>query len=61
MPCAAASPWRALVRGGSGRWYAVNAGETEAAAVDEARRACRAAEADCTLRAVGNFRVEDPR
>jgi hypothetical protein len=53
--------WRALVRGGTGRWYAVNAADSETAAVEEARRACRAAEPDCSLRAVGNFRVEDPR
>jgi hypothetical protein len=52
--------WRALVRG-SGHWYAVSDKETETAAVEAALAACRAAERDCTLRAVGNFRVEEPR
>jgi adenylate cyclase len=50
--------WRALVRGGTGHWYAVAARETETAAVEDALAACRAAERDCNLRAVGNFRVE---
>jgi hypothetical protein len=49
--------WRALVRGGSGRWYAVSDMDSEAAAVERALQACRAAESDCGLRAVGNFRV----
>jgi class 3 adenylate cyclase len=53
--------WRALVRGGTGHWYAVSARESESAAVEDAVGACRAAERDCTLRALGNFRVEEPR
>jgi class 3 adenylate cyclase len=53
--------WRALVRGGTGHWYAVSARESESAAVEDAMGACRAAERDCTLRALGNFRVEEPR
>jgi class 3 adenylate cyclase len=53
--------WRALVRGGSGRWHAVSAKDSETAAVVDAVAACRAAERDCTLRAVGNFRVEEQR
>jgi class 3 adenylate cyclase len=53
--------WRALVRGGTGHWYAVGARESESAAVEDAVGACRAAERDCTLRALGNFRVEEPR
>jgi DNA-binding response OmpR family regulator len=51
--------WRALARGRSGRWYAVEGRETEAAAVDEAMKACRAAEAECILHAIGNWRVGD--
>ncbi|HML12160.1 MAG TPA: adenylate/guanylate cyclase domain-containing protein [Xanthobacteraceae bacterium] len=53
--------WRALVRGGSHRWYAVSDMDSERAAVDGALHACRAAERDCSLQAVGNFRVEEPR
>jgi class 3 adenylate cyclase len=52
--------WRALVRG-SGHWYAVSDKDSEAAAVEDALAACRAAERECSLRAVGNFRVEEPR
>jgi hypothetical protein len=51
--------WRALARGRSGRWYAVEGRPTEAAAVDEALQACRAAEAECVLHAIGNWRVGD--
>jgi class 3 adenylate cyclase len=51
--------WRALVRGASQRWYAVSDMDSETAAVEGAFRACRAAEADCSLHAVGNFRVEE--
>jgi DNA-binding winged helix-turn-helix (wHTH) protein len=51
--------WRALARGRSGRWYAVEGRETEAAAVDEALKACRSAEAECVLHAIGNWRVGD--
>jgi DNA-binding response OmpR family regulator len=49
--------WRALAKGQSGRWYAVGALANEAAAVEAALKACRAAEADCELYAIGNFRV----
>jgi class 3 adenylate cyclase len=50
--------WRALAKGGSGRWYAVNGAETDAAAGDRAMQACHQAETQCQLRAVGNFRVD---
>ena len=53
--------WRALVRGGSGQWYAVSDKDSETAAADAVLQVCRAAEPDCTLRALGNFRVEEPR
>jgi DNA-binding response OmpR family regulator len=49
--------WRALAKGQSGRWYAVGARANEAAAVEQALKACRAAEPDCELYAIGNFRV----
>lgn len=53
--------WRALVRGGAGRWYAVSGVETETTAVEQALQACRGEDSDCRLRAVGNFRVDDRR
>ncbi len=49
--------WRALARGASNKWYAVNGMESETAAVDGAIKACRAEERDCKLWAIGNFRV----
>ena len=56
-PIYAGTDWRALARGASKTWYAVNAMTSEAAAVDGALRACRTAEQDCKLWAIGNFRV----
>jgi len=50
--------WRALAKGGSGRWYAVNAAESETAAADRVVDDCRRAETECELRAIGNFRVD---
>ena len=50
--------WRALAKGGSGRWYAVNAAESETAAADRVMEDCRRAETQCELRAIGNFRVD---
>ena len=50
--------WRALAKGGSGRWYAVNAAASDAVAVDSVLQDCRKAEMDCQLRAIGNFRVD---
>jgi len=49
--------WRALAKGRSARWYAVAGRETEAAAVDDVLKACRAAEPDCRVHAIGNWRV----
>ncbi len=49
--------WRALARGKSGHWYAVNGRETEAAAADEALKMCREAEQECAMHAIGNWRV----
>ena len=48
--------WRALAKGSS-QWYAVSGVEPEAAAVEEALKACRKIETTCTLHAIGNFRV----
>jgi hypothetical protein len=53
----AGKDWRALAKGGSGHWYAVSGVANETAAADAALKACRDAEADCTLHAIGNFRV----
>jgi DNA-binding response OmpR family regulator len=49
--------WRALAKGRSARWYAVAGRETETAAVDDVLKACRAAEPDCRVHAIGNWRV----
>jgi hypothetical protein len=51
--------WRALAKGGSNGWYAVGDMESETAAAVSALKACRAVEPQCTLRAIGNFRVEE--
>jgi len=53
----AGKDWRALARGGSGRWYAVSGAESETAAADRALADCRQREARCQLHAIGNFRV----
>jgi len=53
----AGKDWRALAKGQSGGWYAVAGHETEAAAVDAALKACSAAEPECVLYAIGNWRV----
>jgi class 3 adenylate cyclase len=50
--------WRALAKGGSGRWYAVNAAESEMGAADRVLQDCRQAETQCQLRAIGNFRID---
>ena len=50
--------WRALAKGASGRWYAVNAAESETAAADRVMEDCRRTETQCQLRAIGNFRVD---
>ncbi len=51
--------WRALAKGESGRWYAVNAAESEMAAADRVLQDCRHAEKGCQLRAIGNFRIDE--
>ena len=56
-----AKDWRALARGASNTWYAVSAMESEAAAAEGALKACHAAEQDCKLWAIGNFRVAEKR
>jgi hypothetical protein len=53
--------WRALAKGGSGRWYAINAAESEIAAADRVLQDCRQAETACQLRAIGNFRIDPTR
>jgi adenylate cyclase len=54
----AGKDWRALAKGGSGRWYAVSAADSEMAAADQALATCRSAETQCQLRAIGNFRID---
>ena len=56
-----ARDWRALARGASQQWYAVSDMASEKAAADAVLTACRASERDCTLWAIGNFRVTDKR
>jgi class 3 adenylate cyclase len=51
--------WRALARGGSGRWYAVADAPSERTAIDAAMDACAKSDADCKLHAIGNFRVAE--
>ncbi len=53
----AGSDWRALAKGSSGHWYALNAADSEMAAADRVLQQCRQAEPTCELRAIGNFRV----
>jgi class 3 adenylate cyclase len=50
--------WRALAQGKSGRWYAVGGIDAEEQAADGAMEACRQAEPECSLHAIGNFRVD---
>jgi hypothetical protein len=50
--------WRALAKGASGRWYAVNGADSDMAAGERAMQACHQAEPQCQLRAIGNFRVD---
>jgi class 3 adenylate cyclase len=50
--------WRALAKGASGRWYAVSAVESEIAAAERVLQDCRRSEAECQLRALGNFRID---
>jgi hypothetical protein len=51
--------WRALAKGGSSHWYAVKETESETAAVDQVLEACHKVEQECTLRAIGSFRVDE--
>lgn len=53
----AGKDWRALAKSDSGDWYAVAGHETEVAAVDEVLKACRQAKQECSLYAIGNWRV----
>jgi DNA-binding winged helix-turn-helix (wHTH) protein len=60
-PIYAGKDWRALARGRSGHWYAVGGRETEGDAIDGALKSCRAAEPECILHAIGNWRVGEKR
>lgn len=53
--------WRALARGGSGRWYPVANAASESDAVDAALGACAQQDRECRLHAIGNFRVADDK
>ena len=53
----AGKDWRALARGRSGRWYAVAEAQTEDAAAEQVMKMCQAAEPECVLHAIGNWRV----
>jgi adenylate cyclase len=54
----AGKDWRALAKGGAGHWYAVTDADSEAAAADRVLEDCRKVDRECSLRAVGNFRVD---
>ena len=49
--------WRALARGRNGSWHPVADAPSEDAAIESAMAACRKADQDCRLYAIGNFRV----
>src|SRR5579883_3206480 len=49
--------WRALAKGHSGQWYAINGAASEIAAEEKALALCRATEPQCELYAINNFRV----
>jgi DNA-binding winged helix-turn-helix (wHTH) protein len=51
--------WRALAHGKSGGWYPVANASSESAAVEEALASCAGQDTDCTIYAIGNFRVAD--
>jgi DNA-binding winged helix-turn-helix (wHTH) protein len=51
--------WRALARGKSGSWYPVANASSEASAVEGAFALCAQQDTDCTIYAIGNFRVAD--
>jgi DNA-binding response OmpR family regulator len=53
--------WRALARGGSGRWYPVANAASESDAVDAALDACARQDRECRIYAIGNFRVADDK
>ena len=52
-------PWRALARGQNGTWHPVAGATSEVAAVEAALQSCAAADTQCELLAIGNFRVAD--
>jgi hypothetical protein len=54
----AGKDWRALAKGQSGHWYAINAADSEIVAADRVLQDCRRAETQCQLRAIGNFRID---
>ncbi len=51
--------WRAVAKGKSGAWYPVAGQASEVAAVEAALTACAQGDAECSLYAIGNFRVAD--
>jgi hypothetical protein len=53
--------WRALARGKSGGWYPVANAPSESAAVETALELCGKNDSDCSLYAIGNFRVIETR
>lgn len=51
--------WRALARGEAGSWHAIADAPSEAAAIEEALKACAQADTGCRLFAIGNFGVAE--
>jgi class 3 adenylate cyclase len=56
-PIYGGADWRAMAKGRSGGWYAVNGAESETAAEEKALALCHSGEKDCSLYAINNFRV----
>jgi hypothetical protein len=50
-----------LARGKSGSWYPVANAPSESAAVETALELCGKNDSDCSLYAIGNFRVIETR
>jgi adenylate cyclase len=55
----AAGDWQAMARGANGTWHAIAGQASELAAIEAALTACRQADRDCRLYAVGRFLVAD--
>ncbi len=57
MQAYGAGDWQAMARGRGGTWHAVGGAASEAAAVEAVLAACKVAEKECQLYAIGRFLV----